>query len=101
MTYRFLVPALWELFDATDWYEDQSPGLGYDLAARVQERVHEIAAQPRKYWRVHPPVRGREIRQAIVRRFPFSIIYEVTAAEVVIVAVAHFRRRDRRWRRRL
>jgi len=22
MTYRFLLPALWELFDATDWYED-------------------------------------------------------------------------------
>jgi len=96
-----LLLALWDLFDATDWYEDQSPGLGHEFAARVQEKVQEIAAQPRKYWRAPPAVRGREVRQAIVRRFPYTDIYEVTATEVVIVAVTHFRRRDRQWRRRI
>jgi len=36
-----------------------------------------------------------------VPRFPYVIYYEVTAAEVVVLAVVHGRSRYRPWRRRL
>jgi plasmid stabilization system protein ParE len=101
MTFRFLPEARWELLDQTDWYNDQSAGLGDDFADQVERKVRDIAAQPRIYGQVQPLIRGREIRQALVPRFPFSIIYEVTTGEVIIIAVSHVRRSGRRWRRRI
>jgi plasmid stabilization system protein ParE len=101
MNYRFLLEARWDLFDADDWYNGQLPGLGVLFTDQVEDRVREIAARPRLYGRVDPPVRGREVRQALVRRFPFTVIYEVAANEVIIVAVIHVRSSGRRWRRRL
>ena len=43
--------------------------------------------------------RGR-IRRLPLRRFPYSIIYSLTQAEVRILAVAHQRRRPGFWRGR-
>ena len=101
MTYRFHLLAKWDLIDLVDRYNVSQPGLGDDFAHQVESKVRELAAQPRRFWIVQPPVRGREIRQAIVKHFPFFIIYEVFAAEVVIAAIVHFRQRRRTWRRRL
>ena len=39
-------------------------------------------------------------RRKLLRRFPFQLIYEVTAEEVLLVAVAHLRRRPGYWRDR-
>jgi plasmid stabilization system protein ParE len=101
MNYRFLPEARWDLFDAADGYDVQLAGLGQEFSDEVQARIQVIAAQPRLYGRVSPPVRGREVRQALVRRFPYTVVYEVTANEVIIVAVVHVRRSQRVWRRRL
>jgi hypothetical protein len=101
MRYRFLLEARWDLFDVSDAYESQVPGLGADFGNQVEERVREITGQPRHWGRVQPPVRGHEVRVAPVRRFPYLVIYEVTTSEVVIIAVTHVRRRGRHWRRRI
>jgi hypothetical protein len=37
----------------------------------------------------------------LVRRFPYLVIYEVTATEVVIFAVVYARSSNRKWRRRI
>jgi len=37
----------------------------------------------------------------LVRRFPFTIIYAIDTNEVVVVAVAHQRRRPFYWRARV
>ncbi|QKE41725.1 MAG: type II toxin-antitoxin system RelE/ParE family toxin [Ferrovum myxofaciens] len=39
-------------------------------------------------------------RRYILRRFPYSIIYQVTAEELRILAVAHHRRRPGYWAQR-
>lgn len=101
MSFRFLPAARWDLIDAADWYERQSAGLGDDFTNQVENRVQEIATRPRLYGGVKPAVRGREVREAPVHRFPYKVVYEVTAAEVVIVAVVHVRRGRRSWRPRL
>lgn len=101
MNYRFLPLARWDLFDAADWYDGQLAGLGQEFSDEVRARVLALAGQPRLFGRVQPPVRGREVREAPVHRFPYLVIYEVTAIEVVIVAVVHARRSQRVWRRRL
>src|SRR3546814_7747471 len=45
------------------------------------------------------PVGGR-IRRCQLRRFPYGIVYEPTASEIVIIAVAHLHRRPEYWRSR-
>jgi toxin ParE1/3/4 len=39
-------------------------------------------------------------RRYILRRFPYSIIYQITADELRILAVAHHRRRPGYWAQR-
>jgi hypothetical protein len=41
------------------------------------------------------------LRRALLRRFPFSLIYAVETTAVVIVAVAHQSRRSGYWRNRV
>ena len=51
------------------------------------------------------PMLGRQLennlRRALLRRFPFSLIYAVEANAIVIVAVSHQRRRPGYWRDRV
>jgi plasmid stabilization system protein ParE len=51
------------------------------------------------------PLIGREVgggfRRTLLSKFPFSLIYFPATSEVVIVAVAHQRRRPDYWRERL
>jgi plasmid stabilization system protein ParE len=101
MTARSIPEAQWDIIDASDYYDRAQAGLGNDFVVEARAAMGRIAGQPRLYPRVIPPVRGREVRQALVRRFPYTVVYEVTSAEVIIVAVVHVRRSQRVWRRRL
>jgi len=40
-------------------------------------------------------------RRYLLRRFPFSVVYRIEPTRIVIVAMAHFRRRPGYWRSRL
>jgi plasmid stabilization system protein ParE len=37
----------------------------------------------------------------LLRRYPFSVVYRVESARILIVAVAHGRRRPGHWKSRL
>lgn len=101
MNWRALVEAQWDIIDVSDHYDHLSAGLGNDFVIEARAAIHRVAAQPRLYGMVDPRVRGREVRQTLVHRFPYRVIYEVTRTDVVIVAFVHTRSSDRRWRRRL
>lgn len=94
--YRFLLPAEEEMTEASVFYEAATSGLGADFLDEV-ERVIKIL-------REHPELGqsvGRGVRRALLHRFPFSFIYSVEVDTVVIVAVAHQRRRPDYWRDRI
>jgi toxin ParE1/3/4 len=93
--------ARWDTMDAADEYESQVRGLGRQFFAAVDDAVRKIAAQPRAYSPAPGVPRGRDVRFRRVNRFSYLIYYEVTAAEVVVLAVVHARRSQRVWRRRL
>ncbi|CAH2030719.1 protein of unknown function [Trichlorobacter ammonificans] len=42
----FLDPAEIELFDAISWYNKQSEGLGFELAAEVARTIDRIVSNP-------------------------------------------------------
>ena len=101
MKARYLPEADEELHAEADYLEDESPGTGMDFVRCVREKLRRIRSQPSLYSPVEPPVRGREVREAILNPFNLRVVYEVRAAEILVVAIAHNRRRPRYWRSRL
>ena len=95
------VIARWDAIDAADEYESQVRGLGQRFLAAVDDAVRKIAAQPRAYSPAPRVPPGRDVRFRRVNRFSYLIYYEVTATEVIILAVVHAHRSQRVWRRRL
>jgi plasmid stabilization system protein ParE len=81
-----------EVREARDWYEAQSVGLGLEFARAVDAMLSTIRRTPALY-----PVVVGAARRALLRRFPYQIIYEATAEEIVVVACFHHRRDPRVW----
>jgi plasmid stabilization system protein ParE len=86
-----------ELREAVRFGEMDRPGRGAALEAAVRKVVWLIHRLPESSpaWRGLPP--ALEIRRARVRRYPYLVIYEVWAEQVVIVAVAHTSLRPGYW----
>ncbi len=86
-----------EFREAIRWYEERRPGLGADFLAAVREARELIAEHP-EIGSVVPSSRQGE-RRLMVRRFPYQLIYYVRPRDVVLVAVAHIKRRPGYWRK--
>ena len=97
MTPRFVFRAELEadLAEARDWYEAQSPGLGLEFLRAFEAALAQVGRAPLLY----PVVEG-ETRRALLRRFPYQLVYRVRGEEIVIAACLHHRRDPARWRSR-
>jgi hypothetical protein len=90
-----------DLTAAGDWYELQVPGLGLDLVEEFDRALEAIAERPAT-WPLWPGVSAEfGVRRFLLARFPFAVAFVVVADEVVILALAHLRRRPGYWLGRL
>jgi plasmid stabilization system protein ParE len=96
MHVKFLPDAEEEMYEAAKYYQSQTSGLGIDYLSEVERAVVSIAQSPMTW----PKVEG-ELRRRLIRRFPFGILYYIESEEVIIVAVAHLRRKPGYWKKRL
>ena len=89
-----LVPAaLAELRDAAAFYAAKADAkLGLVFVAEFERTANLILKNPS----IGSIFRG-DRRRFPLRRFPYSAIYQVTAEELRIIAVAHHRRRPAYW----
>ena len=87
-----------ELRSAALWYDEQRPGLGDDFIAEVSATLDRIGAAPESYppW-PHTRAAGRLIRKATMQRFPYVIAFEKHEQHVIVLAVAHAKRRPLYW----
>ena len=96
MEVEFHPEAAAEFTAASAYYEEEVPGLG-DAFITELERVAELIKQ-------HPflgsPI-DEIFRRAVLVRFPFSAIYCLEEDTLLIVAVAHQRRKPGYWRGRV
>lgn len=88
-------PAREEYDAAADWYERQRSGLGAAFTAAVQAVFDRIAAQPR----LHGVVL-RDIRKAVVQRFPYCVYYRERPSAIVVLSVFHTARNPSVWQSR-
>ena len=85
-----------ELADAYSWYEDQAQGLGSEFLESVDGILDTILRSPEMYPSIY-----RDVRRAVVRRFPYGILYVVHETRVYVISVFHAKRDPRRWQRRI
>ena len=94
-------PVVWtpeaneDLLDARAWYDNISPDLGERFALAVEATVDVIAEHPLQF-----PIIHRNRRRAGVRRFPYSVLFELQEHRIVVIACFHGRRNPRRWQSR-
>jgi plasmid stabilization system protein ParE len=93
--YRYLPSAREELNEAAAFYEARVPGLGEVFLDDVDRAIETIRERPR----IGAPA-GRRFRKILLHRFPFSLIYAEPGEELLLVAVAHQRKRPGYWRGR-
>ena len=81
---------------AIRWYRRRSVKAADSFEAKMQEAVDDIAANPEQW-----PLLDHLHRWFRVRCFPFFLYYRIIDnSEVLIMAVAHGRRKPGYWRRR-
>jgi plasmid stabilization system protein ParE len=85
-----------ELNDAADYYDRESPGLGSAFLDEVDRGFDRIRAYPYAAAEV-----ARGIRKSVLARFPYTLVYEVRDDAVRIPAIAHQRKLPYCWRGRL
>lgn len=96
MSFRFLPPAEADLLDAIAYYAAIQQDLGLRFEQAVADAVRGAVAHPER-----GAPRSKNTRRWLVKGFPFGVIYRASAEEVLIVAVAHERRRPERWMQRV
>jgi len=96
MNTEFLPEADEEFREAIRYYKKEAPGVGLKFLAEVRRGVTFITENPFAAVAV-----GSGIRRKVLNHFPYSLLYAVESELVVIVAVAHQKRRPRYWRTRL
>ena len=96
MNLEFHPEAELELTEAALYYELEVPGLGERLGAEVWRATDLLLEQPELGHRIDP-----DLRQLVLRRFPFTLIYSASPEVLYVVAVAHDKRRPGYWRTRV
>jgi plasmid stabilization system protein ParE len=84
-----------ELAEAAEWYEARAAGLGTEFLRALDAAIASIERQPKGYAIVF-----KNVRRALLRRFPYNVIYSASDDEILIVACIHGRRDPKRWQER-
>lgn len=82
-----LAGALAELSESITYYSQQSPTLGEAFEEEVFELLELISHNPLLF-----PIKFECYHEAVLKRFPFVVVYEVMDREIVVSAVFHTKR---------
>ncbi len=93
--YRVDAQAWRDVEEASDWYRERSPDASAAFLLEVIEAFEIISEAPQRW-----PEYLHETRRYVLQHFPFSVVYLDDPDEVLIVAVAHSKRRPEYWIRR-
>jgi len=75
-----------DLEEARDWYEARQVGLGaafIDEAAAAMDKLQQAPDRQPEYY--------RDIRRALLARFPYKIFYLIEGSSMIVLRVLHAR----------
>jgi len=94
--FRFHPEAREDFREAIAWYRSRSTTVATEFRVEVSDNIRHIAQAPHRW-----PKYLHGTRRFVLDRFPFSIVYLDDPDAVIIVAVAHNKRRPGYWKDRL
>jgi hypothetical protein len=97
---EILLAASVEMAEAAGWYDERVDGLGQRFLLEAEVTFARIDEKPLtgSPWTHRRLPEG--VRRMFLRSFPYSVVY-IVEPRVVVVAVAHLRRRPGYWVQRL
>ena len=85
-----------DLFRAYQTYETARRGLGRRFVSRVEDALDRVADNPE----IHA-VTYRNVRQKLVRKFPYVVCYTFEDGKVTVLAIIHGHRDPDDWKSRV
>jgi len=76
--------AFHELQEAFQWYETQQEGLGWKFISAFEEACVKLQHHPQHYTALN-----EHFRRYRLQGFPYLLVYEIEAGNVIIIAVRH------------
>lgn len=73
-----------DLNEAYRWYEQQLEGLGQEFIICIDAALSVIQRTPKIFPKIH-----KDIRRALIRRFPYGIFYIYERDKVIVLAFLH------------
>lgn len=96
MIIRYLPDAFNDLNEALAYYNLRSPDAAQRFADAVHAEEQAILDFPEMAYSL-----GGKLRVRRVTRFPYSLVYLSLEGNILIIAVAHHKRRPAYWKSRL
>ena len=76
-----------EFIEAAAYYETQQKGLGYKFSESINTLFTSLTINPFAYQRKY-----KHYREAVLKIFPFIVVYEIKDKEIIINAIFHTKR---------
>jgi plasmid stabilization system protein ParE len=85
-----------DLAEAFKWYEEKRLGLGQDFIKEVEALFRAVERNVFRHAIVY-----KNVRQALLRRFPYKVFYYVEADKAQVIAIIHAKRSPESWHKRI
>ena len=84
--------AKYEFEDAIGFYELEYSGLGERFKEEIRRAVGRVVEYPEAW-----PVKRKNIREYLVHKFPYKILYSIEYDHIYVIALAHRHRKPNYW----
>lgn len=85
-SYKIIIleSAISELEESVLYYNKQVHGLGFEFEEEITTLLQLIKNNPALF-----PIKFAHIHEAVVKRFPFVINYEIIDKQIIVLAIFH------------
>jgi len=96
MRVEFLQSAEDEFAEAIAYYNEQSEGLGLELAVELKRTIGRILDYPFAWMLL-----ATRTRRCRLNRFPYAVLYQVRDSLILVVAIQNLHKHPESWKSRL
>jgi len=84
-----------DIAEAFQYYESCRENLGSDFVLCIEELLSRIKKNPGQCKTIY-----KNVRRALVKRFPYGVYYVNNQNQIVVIGVVHARKNPRHWQAR-
>ncbi len=85
-----------EIEQAFEYYRRESSRLAERFLNEISRSLENIQRDPRLY-----PAYTKNTRRRVLGSFPFSVVYQEKEGVILVIAIAHAKRQEGYWAKRL